>query len=297
MTQGTAGGGRPPTQAYVEKGKWVTDHLAPINATLFIGTGVLLPAMDFLRPYFPYISHVAVVLVLLFALVLALKLSGRRTGREMPTGFVVCAGVCAAAFGIGAVASERHAAQGGAVAAAMPWVAQQQRLLLDIRDGRSDDPRVELDRIGVRWDRQLMFEAARQGDLRVLELFLRGGMPVVLEAGSQSLPLTLVQTNYPRRREQLQLLQRHGVDLRSGDLLERRGGASPPTLYALAVREDNAAGAALLESLGAAHPDDLRWLREHPKLAPVVFPGLADHHGARAAEAMEMIDALRARAR
>lgn len=54
------------TEKYVEVGKWVTDHIGPINAVITISTATLLPVLDFLRPYFPYISYVAVGVVMLF---------------------------------------------------------------------------------------------------------------------------------------------------------------------------------------------------------------------------------------
>jgi len=281
MTQGTAGGGRPPTQAYVEKGKWVTDHLAPINATLFIGTGVLLPAMDFLRPYFPYISHVAVVLVLLFVCVLALKLSGRRTGREMPTGFVVCAGVCAAAFGIGAVASERHAAQGGAVAAAMPWVAQQQRLLLDIRDGRSENPRVALANMGIPWDFLQFAKAAKRGDAQVVSLFLAGGMPVTENTGEyfESIPYFVVASG-TRPTAVLEALAQGGVNLGDPALVPSWGRAKEevaPNLYAIAKEKHRNDVAEKLTQLGVDSSSYAPWKAakdEYDKKPKAVFFGI-----------------------
>ena len=58
------------TQDYVKHGKLVTDHLGPINATMLIATGTLLPIMDFIRPYFPYINYIAGSIVMIFFILL-----------------------------------------------------------------------------------------------------------------------------------------------------------------------------------------------------------------------------------
>lgn len=47
------------TKAYVEGGRWVTDHVGPINALMTITTAIFIPVLDFLRPYFPYMGYVA----------------------------------------------------------------------------------------------------------------------------------------------------------------------------------------------------------------------------------------------
>ncbi|NMG68363.1 hypothetical protein GPA19_25905, partial [Azoarcus indigens] len=137
------------TEAYVEHGKWVTDHIAPINAVMTISTAVFIPLLDVLRPYFPYIGYVAGLAVLVFLALLVMKVLGIPRGKQLQTSIVICSGVCAAAFSVGAIASARHADQGGAIAASAPWVAQLQQTLLDIKDGKSDNPRVELKNMGV----------------------------------------------------------------------------------------------------------------------------------------------------
>ena len=93
------------TATYVKHGTIVTDHLAPINATMFIATGTLLPIMDFLRPYFPYINFVAGAVVLFFVVLAIMKVLKVPPNRVIPSSMVFCAGVCAVAFSVGAVYS------------------------------------------------------------------------------------------------------------------------------------------------------------------------------------------------
>lgn len=105
------------TQAYVAHGTVVTNHLALINATMFIATGTLVPPMDFVRPYFPYFHLVAIAVALFFLTLLLMKLLKVPRQRVIPSSLLLSAGVCAAAFSIGAIASARHASQGGYLAA------------------------------------------------------------------------------------------------------------------------------------------------------------------------------------
>ena len=47
------------TSKYVEQGKNITEHLGPVNAVMFVSTGILVPVMGVVRPHFPYINYVA----------------------------------------------------------------------------------------------------------------------------------------------------------------------------------------------------------------------------------------------
>ncbi|MGC7402305.1 hypothetical protein ACPWR0_00530 [Pandoraea pneumonica] len=243
------------TQTYVEGGRWVTDHIGPINAVMTISTAILIPVLDFIRPFFPYINYVAGCAVLVFFVLLAMRLFGGR--RRIHGSLVVCAGLCAGAFSFGAIASSKHAEQGGVGAANLQWVANVQKLLVDIKNGKSDDPRVELNNIGMKWDPYEFAKASRMGDLRAVELFLRGGMPVTMPGTGMdvSLPYLVVKDDYPNAPEQLALFKKYGVDLNEPSLISRRHpGApdTPPNLYAVAKDAKNEKAAGALISLGVA---------------------------------------------
>lgn len=259
------------TEAYVEHGKWVTDHIAPINAIMTISTAILIPILDFLRPYFPYIGYVAGLAVLVFLALLIMKVLGFPKERQLHSSIVLCSGVCAAAFSVGAIASARHADQGGAIAASAPWAAQLQQTLLDIKNGKSDDPRVELKNIGVEWKSGNLLQASKDGDLRVVELFLKGGMPVSagFSDGGQ-LPFYVIMNNYPKAKEQLALFKKYGVDLNDKNLAapysqhfvapmeDWKHIEKAPNLYAVAKIEGHEEMASYLEELGVqtdSYPD------------------------------------------
>ncbi|MHA6860382.1 hypothetical protein [Ralstonia pseudosolanacearum] len=243
------------TEAYVDVGKVVTDHIAPVNAIMTISTATLLPALDFLRPHFPYINQVALLVVAAFLVLLSMKfLKIPKEWRGHPS-VLLCAGVCAAAFSIGAIASTRHADQGGLAAATFPWVSDLQKTLLDIKNGKSDDPRVELKNIGVEWKAGNLLQASKDGDLRVVELFLKGGMPVTLSGtgNDHSLPYYVVTSNYPNAEEQLKLFKQYGVNLNDQSLAAYHGGIlsqEPPNLYAVAKDRGHEDLASYLADLG-----------------------------------------------
>jgi len=242
------------TEAYVEHGKWVTDHIAPINAIMTISTAILIPILDFLRPYFPYIGYAAGLAVLVFLALLIMKVLGFPKERQLHSSIVLCSGVCAAAFSVGAIASARHADQGGAIAASAPWAAQLQQTLLDIKNGKSDDPRVELKNIGVEWKSGNLLQASKDGDLRVVELFLKGGMPVSagFSDGGQ-LPFYVIMNNYPKAKEQLKLFKENGVDLNDPQLAAFNNtdlSTQPPNLYAVAKDHGHEELASYLAELG-----------------------------------------------
>lgn len=277
-----------PKSLYVSFGKKVTDHLGPINATMFIGTGALVPLMDFVRPYFPYMNHVAAVVVLFFVALLVLKFVNTPANRVIPASMVLCAGVCAGAFSVGAVASSRHAAQGGYIAATSDDAKALQSNLLrleqqagDIKTtlnrieaGKSGDPRVELRNIGVEWSEDGLRKSSRIGDLRAVELFLRGGMSIYSSHDSShtSFAVSVIANRSPRMKEQLELLVQHGYGLNELSTVQAKADpAAPPNLYAYAKDIGNEEAAQLLASMGSDTTVYEPWKAKKPK--PVVLPG------------------------
>jgi len=265
------------TQSYVKSGKVVTDHLGPINATMFIATGTLLPIMDFIRPYFPYIGYVAGAVVLFFVVLFIMKLFKVPPNRVIPSSMVFCAGVCAVAFSIGAVASSKHASDGGFIAATSPDARALQSNMLnlerqtqaindklaDIQAGKSSNPRVELANMGIAWDYNKFYDAAKRGDEVAVDLFLKGGMPVTDSAGEyfSSIPKSIVNTNLPNAGRLLEIFAKHGVDLNDQRLVSRTGkpeALTPPNLYAYAMREKSPL-AEKLASLGVSTKDYPSW--------------------------------------
>jgi hypothetical protein len=206
---------------------------------------------------------VAVMAVMVFLVLLAMKMLGVPKNGQLQSSLVLSSGVCAAAFSVGAIASAHHADQGGLTAASFPWAAQMQKTLFsmnatltDIKNGKSEDPRVELKNIGVEWNFEKFVEASKTGDLRVVELFLHGEMPVTRKGynGIESLPFDVVQENWPKAKEQLKLFQKYGVDLNDpllSSIIYRVSLTSPPpNLYALAKDTGNEVLAAYLVELG-----------------------------------------------
>ena len=256
------------TATYIKHGTFVTDHLAPINATMFIATGTLLPIMDFIRPYFPYINYVAGAIVLFFVVLFLMKMLKVPPNRVIPSSIVFCSGVCAMAFSIGAVASSKHSSDGGFIAAKSPDARALQSNMLnvekqtqaindkltDIQAGKSSNPRVELANMGIAWDFYKFYEAAKRGDELAVDLFLKGGMPVTGPVGDYftSIPKSIVITNLPNAGRLLEILAKNGVDLNDQKLVAKTGvpvALTPPNLYAYAMREKSPV-AEMLASLG-----------------------------------------------
>ncbi|MDR9383900.1 hypothetical protein RJD05_05910 [Ralstonia sp. 11b] len=263
-----------------------------------ITTAIFIPVLDFLRPYFPYMGYVAGLSVLIFLALLVMKALGRSKEKQLHSSVIICSGVCAAAFSVGAIASASHAPEGGVAAANIQWVAQLQKTLLnvnntltDIKNGKSDDPRVELNHIGVGWSQWGFLEAAKTGDLRTIELFLKGGMPVVLEEnshllagpGGNSIAYYVVASNYPKAKEQLALFQKYGVDLNDHRLVEQKDlsvdAAShgmdlkkqPPNLYAVAKESGNEDLATYLAEHGVDTTSYLSWKKAAAEKEQVVL--------------------------
>lgn len=272
------------TEAYVKHGSLVTDHLAPINATMFIATGTLVPILDFIRPYFPYINHLAAAVVLFFVVLFGMKLLKVPSHRVIPSSMVFCAGVCAFAFSVGAVASSRHAEAGGFIAAKSEDARAVQSALLDIgrkldgiQSGKSSDPRVELKNIGVSWKQTEFEQASKRGDLRVVELFLQGGMPIhssYSDVGA-SVALYIVNGDFPKQQEQFALLKKYGIDLDDRKTIQSKPGpTTPPNLYFHALETGKKEAAQALANLGVKTQGYEEWKRSKPVVAPVHLYGL-----------------------
>ena len=277
------------TATYVKHGTLVTDHLAPINATMFIATGTLLPIMDFIRPYFPYINIVAGVIVLFFLVLFAMKMLKVPPNRVIPSSMVFCAGVCAVAFSVGAVASSKHA--NGFIAAKSEDARAIQSNLLNleiqtadinrkldgIQSGKSSDPRVELRNIGVEWSETAFYAASKRGDLRVVELFLQGGMPIhdIHSDKGASLALYIVNGDYPRQAEQFALLKKYGVNLDERNAIQSRPEAAmPPNLYFYALESGKNESAQALASVGVKTYGYEEWKKNKPVVKPVYLSGI-----------------------
>ena len=271
------------TSTYVRQGKNITEHLGPVNAMMFIGTGVLVPIMDVIRPHFAYINYVAGFVVLMFVAIVAMRLLKVPSNRFIPNSLVLTAGICASAFSVGAVASSRHA-EGFLAAYSDDARALQSSLLnlnqqtaeisskLDkqgqtlsqIRDGKSSDPRIELRNLGFKWDSSTFWTASKAGDLRVVEFFLQSGMSLTGEDG-YTLPPSMIKRNNPKLKEQLLLLQKYGYDLNDKKLVPGNPDKfTPPNLYAAAKEEGNESAAELLKSLGVDSKGYDQWVKTKP---------------------------------
>lgn len=279
------------TQTYVKHGTLVTDHLAPINATMFIATGTLLPIMDFIRPYFPYLNIVAGAIVFFFVVLFIMKVLKVPPNRVIPSSMVFCAGVCAVAFSVGAVASSKHAHEGGFIAAKSEEARAIQSNLLNlerqtadinkkldgIQLGKSSDPRVELKNIGVEWSETAFNTASKRGDLRVVELFLQGGMPIysIYSDKGASLALYIINGDYPRQAEQFALLKKYGLNLDDkSSMYSKPDATTPPNLYFYAREEGKKESAQALADVGVKTEGYEDWKKNKPVVKQVYLSGI-----------------------
>lgn len=279
------------TSKYVEQGKNITEHLGPVNAVMFVSTGVLVPVMDVVRPHFPYINYVAGLVVLVFLGILAMRFFKVPSNRFIPNSLVLTAGICAGAFSVGAVASSKHAegflAAHSADARALQSsllslnkqtseisskLDKQGQTLTQIRDGKSTDPRIELRNLGFNWDSNTFWTASKAGDLRVVELFLQSGMSLTGDDG-YTLPFSMIKRNNPKLKEQFLLFQKYGYDLNDKKLVSGNPDKfTPPNLYAAAKEEGNESAAELLKSLGVDSKGYDQWVKtKPPKPAPSFY--------------------------
>jgi hypothetical protein len=276
---------------YVKHGKLATDHLGPINATMFIATGTLLPIMDFIRPYFPYINYLAGAVVLFFVVLFVMKVLKVPSNRVIPSSMVFCAGVCAVAFSVGAVASNKHAREGGFIAAKSEDARAIQSNLLNlekqtadisqkldsIQSGKSSDPRVELKNIGVSWNEIEFERASKRGDLRVVELFLQGGMPIYSSYSQKgaSIALYIVNSDPPKQKEQFALLKKYGINLDDRTTIQSKPDTTtPPNLYFYAMEKGKKESAQALVDVGVKTEGYEEWKRNKPVVKLIGMPGL-----------------------
>lgn len=280
------------TATYVKHGSVVTDHLAPINATMFIATGTLLPIMDFIRPYFPYINFVAGAVVLFFVVLFAMKMLKMPPNRVIPSSMVFCAGVCAVAFSVGAMASSKHAREGGFIVAKSEDARAIQSNLLNlesmtadisqkldgIQAGKSTDPRVELKNIGVNWKQEEFEQASKRGDLRVMELFLQGGMGIysTYSDTGASIALYIVNGDFPKQKEQFALLKKYGINLDERTTIQSKPDTTtPPNLYFYAMEKGKKESVQALESVGVKTEGYEAWKKSKPVVKPVYLYGIS----------------------
>ncbi len=271
------------TSTYVRQGKNITEHLGPVNAVMFISTGVLVPIMDVIRPHFAYINYVAGFVVLMFVAIVAMRLLKVPSNRFIPNSLVLTAGICAGAFSVGAVASSRHtegflaahsddarALQSSLLnlnqqtAEISSKLDKQGQTLFQIRDGKSIDPRIELRNLGLKWDSSTFWKTSETGDLRAMELFLQSGMPLPDNKGL-ALPFMMINWEYPKLKEQFLLLQKYGYDLNDQKMVTSKPDKfTPPNLYSAAKDEGKESAAELLKSLGVDSKGYDQWVKTKP---------------------------------
>ena len=256
---------------------FIANYLSPVNTLIFFTTGVLIPLLDFLRPKTSLISYAAGVAVLFFVALLVLKRMGKPTPQAIPSALLVTTGICACLVTVSAYASSQHPE--GYAASKFPEVRSAQTSLLglerqtaainekldrqgvvleDIRSGRSDDPRVALKNMGVAWSFAEFREASSRSDLKVMDLFLQGGMTTTLPNTTASLPAVAVEMNYPKITEQLALFTRYGFNLKAPTSSEGYE-FQPPNLYAIAVEKKNNEAAEYLKAQGVSVADYESW--------------------------------------
>ena len=247
---------------------FVVDILSPVNTVFFFATGILIPVFDLLRPMAFLLAYLAAAALLFFAAVLILRWLGKPRPEAISRALVATAGVCAGLITLSAFASSAYPngflpskfeglkdvqaslldlqKQSHVISGKLD---QQSMVLADIRMGRSDDPRVTLHNMGIAWDTPSFLAASDRGDVRALELFLAGGMPVSTASGGITLPERAVMLNRPNIVEQLLVFKRFGFDLNGR--APQRAWDSPTTLYGFAAEHTNAVAAEFLRAQGA----------------------------------------------
>lgn len=255
---------------------FITRNISPINTAVFFTTGILVPLLDLMRPVLPALNYAAGVAVIGFIVLAVVKLLGRP--RPVPTALVATLGICSVIFAAGAYASSLNTS--GFLASSEPAIARVQAsvlglekqsaeinkkldsqvaLLTDIRSGKSDNPRVSLNNMGVSWDVWNMLRASQRGDLQVVELFLKGEMPPYLPAGD-SIPSVAIESKFERIAEQLELFKKYGYDLKSSQAINKQSNlGKAPNLYALAVESKNTDAETYLRSQGFQPKDYEVW--------------------------------------
>ena len=272
-------------EVWTQSREFVSRHVAPINTVVFGITGIIIPFFDFVRPRGPYLIFGAVVMGLLF--ISAVIASRWSRWPRLPTALTAGLGISAALFTVGAAASYQHATGGGAIVSAIPSLQpfqdllvglhadvrtanekleQQGKVLADIRSGKSDDPRVALRNMGIAWEYNKFLEASKAGDLRVMQLFLEGGMPAS-QLNGQTLAFNLIYIRAPHSAEQLALLEKFGTDLHGPAAVS--GSASdglPQSLYVVAVDAKNIEAQQYLLKHGSKHEEYAAWTAAHKRV-------------------------------
>lgn len=87
------------------------------------------------------------------------------------------------------------------------------RTLKKVKKETSDDPRKELANIGVDWSTDSFAEAIVGADMRVLELFLLGGMKPISQHKGASLAAYALQPGVPDRVNIVKLFMKYGYTL------------------------------------------------------------------------------------
>lgn len=126
---------------HVKTGRiFVVDNIGPINTVVVFTTIVLVPILDVLRPWSPTLGAVvaSLVAVCLVALLVA-KALGKPAKVVLPGAVLSVLAVCAGLFCAGAIASSRHAQQGGVIAGYSATVKSwQDAWLVSIKDDTKD---------------------------------------------------------------------------------------------------------------------------------------------------------------
>ena len=115
-----------------------------------------------------------------------------------------------------------------------------QKSLENVKKETSEDPRKELANIGTPWSEQKFLEAVKTGDLRVVRLFIDGGMPLA-SATSQGRPLSvMLALNVTNPVAVLDVLADGGLNINQS--YEVHGGLGPirTTLLSFAIEKGNA---------------------------------------------------------
>jgi ankyrin repeat protein len=140
----------------------------------------------------------------------------------------------------------------GVYATLIPALKDLQKSLAGLKRETSDDPRKELANLGVAWSGDNFLTAVKEGDERLVRLFLAGGMRIVpTESQGRSLPVMLA-LNKVDPGATLDILIDGGLDVNYVFAIAGPFGSQQTTLLGRAIEEPNAA---LVRSLITRHVD------------------------------------------
>lgn len=146
---------------------FVVDNIGPINTIVVFTTIVLVPLLDVLKPWAPTLGAVvaSIVAVCLVALLIA-KALGKPAKVVLPGAVLSVLAVCAGLFCAGAIASSRHAQEGGVIAGYSATVKSwQDAWLVSIKDD-TGDIRSRTKAIEAKVDQQSFMLAQVLGSMR-----------------------------------------------------------------------------------------------------------------------------------